>query len=161
MANCPIGSSLGVLGRKWTLTILREVAFYPGASFGRIMKGNPGLRQRTLSLRLRQLTKDGIIARSDPDAAPKRSGYVLTVKGRAVWPVLGALIQFGVQTLPDRVFSDARSRNIGDVFPGSADLILGPLAEYARTNGSTAAVRSSRPTPPRTATGRPVRASRL
>jgi DNA-binding HxlR family transcriptional regulator len=140
MANCPIGASLGVLGRKWTLTILREVAFFPGASFSRILKGNPGLRQRTLSLRLRQLAKDGIIARSPAPTTVRKPGYELTVKGRAVWPVLGALVQFGVQTLPDRVFADGQARNIVDVFPDSADLILGPLADYARGTATPTAV---------------------
>lgn len=48
---CPIQTTLGTLGRKWTLTILRDIAFSPDASFTLIMKNNPGLRQRTLSLR--------------------------------------------------------------------------------------------------------------
>ena len=58
-AQCPISTTMGSLGRKWTLQVLRDVAFFPKVSFGTIRKCNPGLRQRTLSIRLRQLAAEG------------------------------------------------------------------------------------------------------
>src|SRR5713101_1569152 len=49
---CPIRSSLGVLGKKWTLLVMRDVAFYRLVKFSQILKNNPGLTPRVLSLRL-------------------------------------------------------------------------------------------------------------
>jgi DNA-binding HxlR family transcriptional regulator len=133
---CPINASLGTLGRKWTLTILRDIAFYPGTNFSSILKTNPGLRQRTLSLRLQQLVKDGLVGKRMTTNGGRRAHYDLTAKGREVWPILAGLVQFGVRNFATEVFADAKSRNIGEVFPGSAELMMGPLMEFARTAGS-------------------------
>jgi DNA-binding HxlR family transcriptional regulator len=69
--NCPIATSLGSLGRRWTLTILRDIAFFPKASFGLILKGNKGLGSRTLSLRLGQLAREGLVRKVAPDPDPR------------------------------------------------------------------------------------------
>jgi DNA-binding HxlR family transcriptional regulator len=136
LQNCPINASLGTLGRKWTLTILRDIAFYPGTNFSSILKTNPGLLQRTLSLRLRQLIAEGLVARSPSANGARRVHYDLTEKGREIWPILAGLIQFGVRNHPTTVFADGRSRDIEDVFPGSSELMLGHLAEFARSGGA-------------------------
>ena len=130
---CPINASLGTLGRKWTLTIIRDIAFFPGTSFSAILKTNPGLRQRTLSLRLQQLARDGLIEKRLTSNGGRRAHYDLTAKGREVWPILAGLVQFGVRNFPAQVFADAKSRNIEDVFPGNAELMIGPLTDFART----------------------------
>ncbi|HZY71435.1 MAG TPA: helix-turn-helix domain-containing protein [Thermoplasmata archaeon] len=129
--TCPIFASLGTLGRKWTLTILRDIAFFPGATFGLIRKNNPGLRQRTLSLRLRQLAAEGLIERETTLGA-RRPRYVLAPKGKDVWPVLTALMEYGVKNHPSAVFQDGRSRAVGQLYPGSADVMLRDLARFAR-----------------------------
>ena len=185
LQSCPIAASLGTLGRKWTLTILRDIAFEPGASFTQMLRANPGLRQRTLSLRLGQLSRDGLVQRSSPSTGRRRANYYLTEKGREVWPILAGLLQFGVRNYPERVFADGRSRDIEDVFPGSAPLMIGPLANFARGASGSGRMsqngdlrrptgrsdpappdpmaftprRSAPPAPPRPAPRRPPRAS--
>src|ERR1700693_4134622 len=124
LMNCPINASLGTLGRKWTLTILRDIAFSPGASFSSILKTNPGLLQRTLSLRLRQLHAEGLVERNASANGSRRGRYDLTAKGREIWPILAGLIQYGVKNHSEVVFADGRSRDIEDVFPASSELML-------------------------------------
>jgi DNA-binding HxlR family transcriptional regulator len=131
--ECPIATSLQLLGRRWTLTILRDVAFLPKVSFGQIRKGNPGLRQRTLSLRLRELSDLGLVRKVVPPENPRHPYYELTDKGREVWPILSALLEFGMRNLADTVFEDRTPRSLAEVYPNDADLLLGPMAEYART----------------------------
>lgn len=128
MNQCPIATSLGSLGRKWTLTILRDIAFQPLPSFTVILRNNPGLRQRTLSLRLKQLLGDGLIVRSPHESRPRRPIYRLTPKGLQVWPILATLAQYGLQNLPQRVFSDGRARNLEDVWPNDLPILLGRFA---------------------------------
>jgi DNA-binding HxlR family transcriptional regulator len=125
MATCPIAASLGTLGRKWTLTILRDIAFFPDASFSLIQKNNPGLLPRTLSLRLKQLSRDGLIVRGTESESDRRPRYRLTAKGQEVWPILATLLQYGTHNHADRVFEDRRPRNIEEVFPNSLGLMLG------------------------------------
>jgi len=132
-AACPIETTLGSLGRKWSITILREVAFVPHATFGAIRKGNPGLRQRTLSNRLRQLCAEGLIRRVVPPNDPRHPHYELTTKGLDIWPILTSLFQFGTRHHADEVFADGRPRSLEDVYPNDAALLLGPVAAYARS----------------------------
>ncbi|MCI4366336.1 MAG: helix-turn-helix transcriptional regulator [Thermoplasmata archaeon] len=129
---CPIATTLGTLGRKWTLQILRDVAFFPKANFGLIRKYNPGLRQRTLSIRLRQLAKEDLIRRVEPPKDRRHPYYELTTKGLEIWPILTSLLQFGVRYHADVVFADGRPRTVGEIYPNDASLMLGSLTEFAR-----------------------------
>ena len=43
IANCPIATSLGVLGRKWTILILRDMTMMKTERFSEILKATPGL----------------------------------------------------------------------------------------------------------------------
>ena len=128
---CPIATSLEFLGRRWTLTVLRDIAFFPKAGFALIRKRNPGLRQRTLSIRLRELAREGLVRRVVPPADPRHPYYELTDKGLELWPILASLFQFGIRNHAHRVFADGRPRDLIEVYPGDAPLLLGPLGEYA------------------------------
>lgn len=132
---CPIETSLGVLGRRWTLPILRDVAFFPKASFALILKRNPGLGPRTLSLRLGQLADEMLVQKVVPEGDARHPYYELTRKGLDVWPILAALFQFGVRHHAAQVFPDRVARNLEDVYPHDVDLMLGHLAEFARATG--------------------------
>ncbi len=125
---CPIATTLGTLGRKWTITILRDIAFFPDASFSLILKGNPGLLPRTLSLRLRQLSTDGLIVRDAEGNGARNPKYRLSTKGLQVWPILATLAQFGMQNFSDQVFEDGRPRDVEEVFPKGMELMLGRFA---------------------------------
>lgn len=130
--QCPIATTLGSLGRKWTITILRDVAFFPGTTFSAIRRSNPGLRQRTLSLRLKQLQGEGLIERAN--GGERTSGYRLTAKGLDIWPILSALFDYGILNHAGAVFTDGRPRTLSEVYPGSSPLLTGRLGTYARTD---------------------------
>jgi len=132
---------LGTLGRKWTITILRDIAFFPDASFSLILKNNPGLLPRTLSLRLKQLAKDDLVVRITEGDGGRHPTYRLSEKGLQVWPILATLAQYGVQNLARQVFADGRPRDLEAVFPNGMDLMLGRF--------SSSPPRPSRPSPAR------------
>jgi DNA-binding HxlR family transcriptional regulator len=155
--ECPIATSLSVLGRKWTLTVLRDIAFLPKVSFAQIRKGNRGLQPRTLSIRLRQLAKEELIRRVVPPSDPRHPYYELTERGEEVWPILSALLQFGARNLAEAVFEDRRPRDLSDLYPNDAALLLGPSAEYARRAGVAGPTASRDSRAPSTRTGGPGR----
>lgn len=158
--ECPIATSLHVLGRKWTLTILRDVAFYPQATFSQIRKGNPGLRPRTLSLRLRELASQGLVRKVTLPGNARHPYYELTPQGLEVWPILSALLQFGIHNLASTVFADGRPRKMEEVYPRDAELMLGPMAEFMRNSGGMPVDAPLSQSPSRTAASRATRPTR-
>ena len=70
--ECPIKTSLGVLGKKWTILIIRDIGFLKIVCFNRLLESIPGLTPRVLSMRLRQLEKEGFIECVDEKRSPMR-----------------------------------------------------------------------------------------
>ena len=141
--NCPIRSSLGVLGKKWTLLVLRDVAFYRLVKFSQILKNNRGLTPRVLSLRLKDLQNDGLIERVSGPKDLRVVNYRLTKKGNDTIPILTGFIQYGVQHHSRRVFEDGEPRELADLYPKDQQEMLGRLLSYAR--GAKATQTSERP----------------
>ena len=59
--NCPIKVTIGVLGKKWTILILRDIALLRVNRFNQIRRSLPGLTSRVLILRLHELEECGLI----------------------------------------------------------------------------------------------------
>jgi DNA-binding HxlR family transcriptional regulator len=97
LVGLPLRSSLGTLGRKWTLVVLRDIAFLPMPTFGDLLQRNPGMTPRVLSLRIRALLRDGIVERVSDGQDRRKVRYRLTAEGIDVVPVLVALINYAMQ----------------------------------------------------------------
>lgn len=134
--SCPIRLSLGSLGRKWALPVLRDVAFMHDVTFGQILHQNSGLTPRVLSMRLRDLQNEGVIERVVDSDDNRKVHYRLTKQGRDVVPVLTALIQYGVRYHADSVFEDKRPRELGELYPTNREFMLGRLQKFANGNTS-------------------------
>jgi DNA-binding HxlR family transcriptional regulator len=90
---CPIAAAMEVVGEKWALLVVREIAL--GANrFGDIVAGTGAPRDR-IAARLRTLETAGVIARTPYQDRPRRDEYGLTESGRALLPVLDALLAWG------------------------------------------------------------------
>ena len=91
-AECPIARSLDVIGDWWSLLIIRD-AFLGIRRFGEFQK-SIGLARNILAVRLRALVDDGILTTAPASDGSAYQEYVLTPKGRGVFPVLVALRQW-------------------------------------------------------------------
>jgi DNA-binding HxlR family transcriptional regulator len=90
---CPIARSLDVIGDWWSLLIVRD-AFDGVRRFGEFQR-SLGVAKNILTARLRALVTDGVLdAVPASDGSPYRE-YVLTPKGRDLFPVIVALRQWG------------------------------------------------------------------
>jgi DNA-binding HxlR family transcriptional regulator len=134
---CPIRASLGVLGRKWTMLILRDIAALKIDSFSGIIRNNHDLTPRVLSMRLRELQLDGLITRHVNPKDTRDIKYRLTKKGYDVMPILTAFIQYGITHHAKRVFEDGRPRELSQVFPGKQAVLLGRLFAFADNSQAT------------------------
>ncbi|MGA3288763.1 MAG: helix-turn-helix domain-containing protein [Candidatus Bathyarchaeia archaeon] len=117
LKSCPIRTCLGVLGKKWTLLILRDVGFLKIGRFNEILRSLPGLTPRVLILRLKELEGSGLIKPIVIQQRPKLVRWTLTEMGRDTIPILMSFISFGATWYPETVFDDGRARTAKELFP--------------------------------------------
>ena len=91
-AECPVARSLDVLGDWWSLLIIRD-AFLGIRRFSELQK-NLGCAKNILAARLRALVDQDILKTAPASDGSAYQEYVLTPKGRGVFPVLVALRQW-------------------------------------------------------------------
>jgi DNA-binding HxlR family transcriptional regulator len=89
---CPIARALDVIGDWWSLLIIRD-ALNGRRRFGEFQK-SLGLAKNILTKRLRMLVEEGILSTEPASDGSAYQEYVLTEKGRGVFPVLVALGQW-------------------------------------------------------------------
>ena len=88
---CPeFHAAVELIGRRWTGAILWALAERPHF-FADLVQAVPGLSDRLLSARLRELEAEGLVERSVHDGTPARVSYALTEKGRTLAPALHEL----------------------------------------------------------------------
>jgi DNA-binding HxlR family transcriptional regulator len=98
--NCGLKRALDVIGEKWTLLVLRE-SFYGLRRFDDFARAL-GCGRAILSARLKTLTDAGILEQRDYTETSQRSRreYVLTDKGRDLYPAMLALTQWSDAWMP-------------------------------------------------------------
>ncbi|GLO15948.1 transcriptional regulator [Pseudomonas putida] len=96
-AQCPVARALEVLGDRWALMILRD-AFDGLRRFSEFQK-NLGLAKNILASRLKLLTESGLLTTQPASDGSAYKEYVLTEKGRSVFPVVIGLRQWGERYL--------------------------------------------------------------
>jgi DNA-binding HxlR family transcriptional regulator len=90
---CPIAASLELVGERWALLVVRELAL-GSHRFTEIVAGTGAPRDR-IAARLRALEDAGVIERRAYQESPQRFEYHLTTSGRALLPVLDGLLVWG------------------------------------------------------------------
>jgi DNA-binding HxlR family transcriptional regulator len=115
--QCPIKASMGVFGRKWTMLMLRDIGFRKIDRFNHLLESIPGLTPRVLSMRLKELEKDGIITKTEDATSPGIIRWTLTEKGEDALPILMRLIAFGSKWYARDVFEDKVPRSLNEIFP--------------------------------------------
>ena len=99
-SECPVCRTADIVCGKWTLLVIRDLA--DGRSrFCELERSLAGISPRTLSLRLRALEEEGIVARQTYPEVPPRVEYALTEKGRALVPIVETMRIYGREWLGD------------------------------------------------------------
>ena len=106
--TCTIARALEIVGERWTLLVVRD-AFYGVRRYNDFL-GHLGIPRAVLAARLQTLTEAGVLERRRYQESPPRDEYVLTPRGRRLWPALRALSSWGEslsESGPVFVFSHA------------------------------------------------------
>src|SRR6201998_885648 len=100
VADCPVARTLSVIGSSWTCLILRDLLLHGARRFQDLQDSLDGIAPTTLSERLRTLEQNGVVERRFYSMSPPRAEYVLTAKGRALGPIVGAMRTWGRKYAP-------------------------------------------------------------
>jgi DNA-binding HxlR family transcriptional regulator len=95
--RCPVARTLDIIGERWTILILRDLVVDGPRRFQDFERSLSGISPNTLSARLKRLEDHGVVERRFYAQHPPRAEYVLTAKGKALGPVLKALLDWGRQ----------------------------------------------------------------
>lgn len=90
---CSVGRTWAILGERWTMLILREC--FRGQRRYDHFKTKLGLGSNVLNDRLRILTEEGVLERTQYQDNPVRHEYRMTAKGQDLYPVLLSLMSWG------------------------------------------------------------------
>lgn len=107
-SDCPISFALDIFGDKWSLLIIRDLAFKNKKYYVEFLKAGEGIATNILADRLNTLEAVGIIEKEpDPEHGSKLI-YSLTAKGKELIPALVEIIvwsaKYDKQTAADKAF---------------------------------------------------------
>jgi|ERR1700749_1362524 DNA-binding HxlR family transcriptional regulator len=94
-ANCAIGATVAILGERSTFLVLREA--FNGVRRFDDMRRRTGMPRQVLSDRLARLVREGLLRKVPYQDSGQRARweYRLTGKGRDLYPVLVAMLEWG------------------------------------------------------------------
>ncbi len=102
--NCPVRAAIDVIRGRWKPSILWEL--HGGTKrFSELQAALPGVTAQVLTVQLRELEADGVVARTVYAEVPARVEYALSARGRELSAVMVELEKWGAEYLerPDHV----------------------------------------------------------
>ena len=94
LPECPVATTVQLIGSKWKLLILRNLMMRPWR-FNELKKSLEGISQKVLTDSLRSMEEDGIITRTVYAEVPPRVEYTLTELGYSLKPIMDAMWTWG------------------------------------------------------------------
>ena len=104
-----MAGALQLIGDKWTLLVVRDLARGPRRTT-ELIDGLHPISSRTLVARLRDMERDGFVSRREFSISPPHVEYTLTERGRRLLPVIDVLRELGL-SLDCNDCEDRRSRH--------------------------------------------------
>ena len=95
---CPIAHSLGLIGERWTLLVVRELLYGP-KRYTDLVAELPGIGTNSLAARLKELESAGIVEKKKLPPPFASTVYELTPAGQDLRPVLHELARFGARLM--------------------------------------------------------------
>ncbi len=92
--GCPVEITIDIVGGRWKVMVIHYL-LEGDRRFNELQRLLTGITPRTLTKQLRELERDGIVARTAYPEIPPRVEYALTPLGRSLEPVLLAMASWG------------------------------------------------------------------
>jgi DNA-binding HxlR family transcriptional regulator len=115
MRECPINHTFKLVGKKFTMLIIRNMIHRDHKRFNQFLEIEE-INAKILSARLKEMEKDGLIERKVYPDTPIRVEYTITEKGRALEPILDQMSAFSMKYCAKDVFNDGKARKLEQVY---------------------------------------------
>ncbi len=94
LPECPVATTVSLIGSKWKLLIIRNLLQRPWR-FNELKKDLAGISQKVLTNSLRSMEEDGLITRTVYPEVPPRVEYALSELGESLKPILDSMVAWG------------------------------------------------------------------
>lgn len=94
LPDCPVATTVRLIGNKWKLLIIRNLLSAP-QRFSELLKTVTGISKKVLTDNLRALEQDGLVDRAVFAEVPPRVTYTLSALGMTLRPILDAMRDWG------------------------------------------------------------------
>ena len=95
LPECPVATTVQLIGNKWKLLIIRNLIYNEKQRFGDFLKSIPAISKKVLTNDLRALEDDGLVIRKVFAEVPPRVEYSLSTLGQSLKPILDAMLDWG------------------------------------------------------------------
>ena len=96
LPDCPVETTVSLIGSKWKLLIMRNLLVIPWR-FNELQKSLEGISQKVLTDSLRSMEEDGIITRTVFPEVPPRVEYALSELGESMRPIIKSMETWGTE----------------------------------------------------------------
>ena len=100
-SDCPISNALDHLGDRWSLLVIRDIAFFGKRAYNELLESSEGIATNILSSRLKNLEASNIIKRKPNPSDRRRHIYSLTESGKDLLPILIEMILWSARHYSD------------------------------------------------------------
>ena len=115
MKECPINHTFKLVGKKFTMLIIRNMIHRDHKRFNQFLEIED-INAKVLSTRLKEMEEDGLIERKIYPDKPVRIEYTITEKGRALEPILDQMSAFSMKYCAKDIFKDGKARKLEQVY---------------------------------------------
>lgn len=115
MKECPINHTFKLVGKKFTMLIIRNMIHLDHKRFNQFLEIED-INAKVLSARLKEMERDGLIERKIYPDTPVRVEYTITEKGRALEPILDQMSAFSMRYCAKDIFKDGKIRQPEQVY---------------------------------------------
>ena len=117
LTRCPINNTFNIVGKRFAILILRNMINSKQNRFNQLLNSIEDGNPKTLSVRLREMEKHGLIKRKVyPNEKPVRVEYQPTEKGLALQPILDTMAAYSLKYCSKDVLKDGKPREFKEVY---------------------------------------------
>jgi len=97
-----------MIGDKWSLLILRDIIIHKKSRFKDFKESKEKIATNILAVRLKSLSKHGLIKKLDPTGTKKSTRYIATNRGIAALPILVDLYLFSINLIDETILNPSQ-----------------------------------------------------
>ena len=121
-SNCAVAHVLDLVGDRWTLLVIRDIAFFGKRSFRELSASAEHIPPSTLTARLELLVCENLLTKSRVAGGPGRQyRYELTQRGTDLVPLLAAMTHWSALHDPESSVTPGLAKRLRKKFGGAID----------------------------------------